>query len=108
LPFVVAAQQRVVPELKRRLRLALQTRDADVLYGYLSRVLFVWDRSLVSQFKSELEDCVRLGPICGEEHDAEAACLIVRHQLTVQPDVAEKLSAVMRAHPLVVKLYGLD
>lgn len=105
--YVVGAGKRIIPELKHRFRAALIARDVDVLYVYLSRILFNWDRELVYEFCEELQQCVLLGPVDREEHDAEAACLILRHGISVVDEVAVAIPIILKRHPLVVQRYQL-
>jgi len=104
--FVVDSGSKIVPELKRRFRYALATRNADTLYVYLSRILFEWDSSLVEKFQDELCECIRLGERPGEEHDAEAASLILRHGLVVPKDIQLLIPEILKKHPEVVARYG--
>lgn len=107
LPFLIQSRDKIIPELKRRFAKALTTRNVDALYCYISRILYYWDRNLVNQFRNELHDTIRLGPVQNEEHDAEALFLMLAQGIPLEPDVFAKEQDVKNRHPAVAERYAL-
>lgn len=106
LPFLIQSQDKIIPELKRRFAKALTTRNVDALYCYISRILYYWDRDLVSQFRNELHDTIRIGPAQNEEHDAEALFLMLTQGIPLDPDIFTKAQEIKNRHPAVAERYA--
>ncbi|MCA3039851.1 MAG: hypothetical protein ING73_12915 [Rhodocyclaceae bacterium] len=102
-PFIDANGYELAPKVIGILREAIRRRDTDTIYVVLSRVIRYWPIDLVKMCIPELEGTIRIGPIPQEEHDAEAAWLIKRHNLIVADDVASIVDSILEQHPLVTK-----
>lgn len=103
--FLVHAREKIVPELKRRFALGLAAKDVNALYCYISRILYYWQRDVVILFRDELHDTIRLGAVYTEEHDAEALCLMLAHEIPLDSDIHLIGQDITKRHPEVVEHY---
>jgi hypothetical protein len=94
-PFIEAQSNELAPKVAELLRQAIRRKDTDTIYVVLSRVIRYWPIDLVKPCIPELEDTIRIGSMLREEHDAEAAWLIKRHNLVVAGDVASLVDSIL-------------
>lgn len=87
LPFTIRSELQIYPEVKRRIANSLNTKDTEVLDIYVWSILRHWKTETLNLFRDELHNIVRIGHIPGEEHDGNAAFLMLSRGMDIDDDV---------------------